>query len=816
MKSQWILCALGAVIPAQCTHAQITSTVTVPPPPILTLNAVTVTTTSGPGIQANGSGTINASSVIITTTGVDGFGAFANAGGTISITGSTVTTSGSGAAGLALSPSPTVGSRMTVSNSTVTTSGLDGYGISVFASGSSNATNTITLDNTTVTTLQGDGIHIEDNVNITILLKNRTLVNPGNGVLLRSSAHGQRVANLTATENVTLFGDILVESQSTVVNVALLNNSVLTGATQNVTNVSIESASLWNMTGSSTIAQDVAIKAGTLFFASVPAFAATGEALVLSVGGNYSMDGSSILSLGVGGTQGEQYDHLNVGTAHLNGTLAVSSLGNFQPVSGDAFEVVHTAEGNGRQGEFAQVNDSLNLDPNLQRIDIYAPNGVALFYVGAPPGVTPTPTPSPPGPTPTPSPPGPTPTPTPPGPTPTPTPPRPTPTPSPRPKPSPSPKPRPPIIVVIPDPLPPVDPEGDLSLSFLLKVLDSTAEQLTSMFEIGFSGANTQRFNLGNRMTQIQAGSTGLVSNVIAPQPPSIGKETLNKATVKQPSIFELGPQNRWGFWINGWGNFVSVDNDGFRRGYDFTTGGASVGIDYRLIDHLAVGLFGGYADSLTNLQPTGDIDVNTGRWGLYATCFNGGLYVNTALWAGYNSYDTSRQGLLGQATGNTDGYEFSTYGEVGYNLHWGNLMAGPLFAAQYTSVHVNGFREQGSLLPLDIHEDSEESWRTDLGGQASYNWRVRKNITILPTVQALWEHEYKISSLPISASPLAFPRVSATFFGPHEGHDRLTLNAGVGTQWTDRISTFVGYQGQLGRDNYQANGVTGTISIIF
>jgi outer membrane autotransporter protein len=215
-------------------------------------------------------------------------------------------------------------------------------------------------------------------------------------------------------------------------------------------------------------------------------------------------------------------------------------------------------------------------------------------------------------------------------------------------------------------------------------------------------------------------------------------------------------------------------------------------------------------------LQPTGDIDVKTGRWGLYATYFNGGFYVDTAVWGGYNSYDTSRQGLLGKATGNTDGYEFSTYGEVGYNLHWGNLTAGPLLAVQYTDVHVNGFREQGSLLPLDIHEDSEESWRTDLGGQAGYTWRIGKNITVLPTVQALWEHEYKISSLPITASAVAFPRVSATFFGPHEGHDRLTLNAGVGTQWTDRISTFLGYQGQLGRDNYQANGVTGTISISF
>jgi hypothetical protein len=132
------------------------------------------------------------------------------------------------------------------------------------------------------------------------------------------------------------------------------------------------------------------------------------------------------------------------GSAVVGGTLAVSSLNNFRPVSGNAFEVLHS---NGtRSGQFAQINDSLNNNPSLQRIDVYAPNGVALVYFTAPP----------------------------------------TPTPSPAPEP-------PPIPDVIPDPLPPVNPDGPLFLSFLLRVLNPTAEQLTSLFEIPFSGANTQR-----------------------------------------------------------------------------------------------------------------------------------------------------------------------------------------------------------------------------------------------------------------------------------------------------------------------------------
>jgi hypothetical protein len=71
-------------------------------------------------------------------------------------------------------------------------------------------------------------------------------------------------------------------------------------------------------------------------------------------------------------------------------------------------------------------------------------------------------------------------------------------------------------------------------------------------------------------------------------------------------------------------------------------------------------------------------------------------------------------------------------------------------------------------------------------------------------------------SALPITFSAVAFPGVTATAFGPNEGHDSAIINAGVGTQWTQRISTYVGYQCQLGRSNYDANGVTGTFSFKF
>jgi uncharacterized protein with beta-barrel porin domain len=72
--------------------------------------------------------------------------------------------------------------------------------------------------------------------------------------------------------------------------------------------------------------------------------------------------------------------------------------------------------------------------------------------------------------------------------------------------------------------------------------------------------------------------------------------------------VFQPGPQNRWGVWVNGWGDFVSVDNDNLAKGYNFTTGGGSVGVDYRITDSLAAGIFGSYAYTWTDLKP-GDVD---------------------------------------------------------------------------------------------------------------------------------------------------------------------------------------------------------------
>jgi outer membrane autotransporter protein len=127
----------------------------------------------------------------------------------------------------------------------------------------------------------------------------------------------------------------------------------------------------------------------------------------------------------------------------------------------------------------------------------------------------------------------------------------------------------------------------------------------------------------------------------------------------------------------------------------------------------------------------------------------------------------------------------------------------------------VDGFSEKGSLAPLSIHSDSEESLRSDIGFRASYQWKIGK-VVVEPSIKAAWEHEFKYSALPITAGLAGISGPSATFVGPKEGQDSAIVSAGVAVQWTPTFSTYVNYDSQLGRDRYDSNAVTGGVRISF
>jgi outer membrane autotransporter protein len=407
----------------------------------------------------------------------------------------------------------------------------------------------------------------------------------------------------------------------------------------------------------------------------------TGTPGDLTVVGNYTQGPTGTLRIGIAGALCPDGSRLVVtGTATLDGTLSLVSLNNAHAISGSHYTVLIAFRG--ISGFFSNVTDTFDTS-GLTRADIATPNGVVVAYLPSGHGA---------------------------------------------------------VTLRSAIPIPDNNP-CDVD-AVLVSAIAPNAEQLSAPFDIWFSLANTQRFNLEARLDDVMAGSTGFVSNVTYAAPPPTGKEVVTGKEIQPtpPSPLRPAPENRWGVWVTGYGDFINVDNDGLAKGYRYTTGGLTVGLDYRLTDHFVVGLMGGYAHTWTDLKP-GSVDIDTGWGGLYAGYFNHGFYILTAAFGGRNGVDTSRATVFGdRANGNSDSQELSTFASGGYDFHFGNLTIGPTAAVQYSYVNLDGFTENSSLAALKVHGDSEESWRSDLGFRSWYTFQVRQ-IGVRPFLRAAWEH---------------------------------------------------------------------------
>ncbi|EDY16974.1 outer membrane autotransporter barrel domain protein [Chthoniobacter flavus Ellin428] len=379
-------------------------------------------------------------------------------------------------------------------------------------------------------------------------------------------------------------------------------------------------------------------------------------------------------------------------------------------------------------------------------------------------------------------------------------------------------------------------------------------EELTSAFAIGMALANVQSANIQRRTDDIRSGSggfsaAGLAINGMGPSYSGgfdagvAGPNGDDGKDVKETRQV-VPAENRWGAFLSGTGEWVSVGNTDNARGYHLDSGGFTLGVDYKVTPNFAIGLAAGYTGTTADLSDRGRLWVNGGKLGLYATLFQNvepaaapkmskdsskdskevrppatglgrSFYADVAVFGGYNSYDSRRSALQGDARGDTDGGELNVLFGTGYDFKKGHFTFGPTASFNYTYLGTSAFTEHGSLAPLDIHGGKGESLRTAFGLKASYDWKVG-GVLIKPEIRAAWQHEYGDSAYDLTSSFANSAGESFLVAGPQLGRDSALLGAGVAIQCSERCSTFFYYDGELGRRNFQATNVTGGFRLAF
>ena len=98
---------------------------------------------------------------------------------------------------------------------------------------------------------------------------------------------------------------------------------------------------------------------------------------------------------------------------------------------------------------------------------------------------------------------------------------------------------------------------------------------------------------------------------------------------------------------------------------------------------------------------------------------------------------------------------------------------------------------------------------------RASYDWKVGSAV-VKPEVRGQWQHEFGTESSPVDARFASGAGGVFTVHAPEVDRDSALVSAGLSVQWNKRVSTYVYYDGQLLRGNYDSHNVSGGLSVSF
>ena len=202
-------------------------------------------------------------------------------------------------------------------------------------------------------------------------------------------------------------------------------------------------------------------------------------------------------------------------------------------------------------------------------------------------------------------------------------------------------------------------------------------------------------------------------------------------------------------------------------------------------------------------------------KWVSTQRIFNGGFYVDTAVQGGYNGYESDRIGLNGTAHGSPTGGDFNLLFAPGYNWTFGGFTIGPTASFQYSYQGTNGFTETGSDAPMSLSSQHTTSLISTVGMKASYDWKIGNTI-IRPEVRLNWQHEYGDVSSTIGSRLASGAGDPFLVTGPEIGRDSMVLGAGFAVVLSDRLSTYLYYDGEFLRTNYDSSTVTGGFRFSF
>jgi len=339
-------------------------------------------------------------------------------------------------------------------------------------------------------------------------------------------------------------------------------------------------------------------------------------------------------------------------------------------------------------------------------------------------------------------------------------------------------------------------------------------DELTVMFQMGFSASDLRNTNIQRHLERVRAASGGVSESTYTTGSAGSSKGGLSKGGLTQHTVRSELEAKKRSFFFEGANSSVSVDPSGLAHGYDFDRTGFTAGVDSRLSENFVVGLLGGYAETDADLFSGGSMEAESYNAAVYATYYKDGFYLDGLLGGGLNSYDTRRASVGGFATGDTDGWQLEGMLNTGYDVHRGNWTIGPIAGVAFTRVNIGEFTETGSLTPLIFRDQHQDSLRANLGARIAYS-AMLGSVRVTPQLRLAWQHEFLDSTQTMDSQFVQGGPVANTR-GPNIDADRLLISAGLTVAFTPTVSLYGFYDGRISSSDFSSNTVSAGVKIDF
>lgn len=278
------------------------------------------------------------------------------------------------------------------------------------------------------------------------------------------------------------------------------------------------------------------------------------------------------------------------------------------------------------------------------------------------------------------------------------------------------------------------------------------------------------------------------------------------------------------GIFVNGNISFGDTETTAREAGFDFSTNGLTLGIDYRYTNEFVLG--GAFNYLSTDSDYTGkssNLDIDGYSLSLYGSYYKSEqIFVDSIVSIGLNSYDSKREfttgGMDHSLKGDTDGTEYELSIGAGYEYNNQNFSFVPEARINYLHIEVDSYDETSanSGLNLSIDQQDIESLVASVSGSFSMAYSTVYGVFI-PYLTIEWEHEFSNDSRAIVARFVNDPsHTDFSVLTDNPDRDYFHLGLGVTAALQKGKSAFLYYEDMLGHNDTSQYSITGGFRLEF